>query len=440
MRIKLLLLCLLLVLFPKKADAINLIQNPGFENGVQSWKTNNSGVNFSTVNDIYYEGSQSAKISNSKTSSYGTEQTLTDISGSLTYKIGTYIKLVSPFPEKAFLRVAWYKSTDGSGSQSSTDDSPFPTNTDAWQELSLIKNPAEGISSAKVRLLVASGAAYFDNISFEEYFSPTAIPAATSTPALLTEAVPTPTAKAETPTATPTPTPIPYDNIFLSEIVSYPETGGNEWVEIYNDNDFTALLKNWYLDDTEDSGSSPRIFSLEIPAKSYNTINLNSSIFNNDSDEVRLMDFDKNLKDRFRYYDGEQGKSWGRTSFASADFCLQIPSKGMVNNTCFEEEITEKSLNPTAIKKINNIKSTSSSTKTKQPVAKKYSNYVQVMKKTDLSTINNDKLVNDKGNVLGTDTENTQTNKNFFLIKSLSFSSFSYSLLTIVSLLLRIRK
>src|SRR3989344_4224548 len=115
--------------------------------------------------------------------------------------------------------------------------------------------------------------------------TPTLTPTLTIIPTVTITAIPT-----ETPTPTPAPTSIPqsYDNIYISEAMVNPTTGEKEWVEIYNNNDFSVSLNNWYIDDLENAGSSPKIFSLEINAKSYAVYNLTSSIFNNDGDSARL--------------------------------------------------------------------------------------------------------------------------------------------------------
>lgn len=418
-----------LVFFPKKIWASNLIQNPGFENDVQNWKTNNSAVLFSATSEEFFEGTQSARIFNPKTSSYGAEQTLTEISSTLNYQIKTNLKLISPYPEKAFLRVAWYKSIDGSGSQSSTDDSNYATSSSDWQEISLTKNPTEGINSAKIRLLVASGAAYFDNVSLVEYFYPSSTPE--PTPPLPSDfegqaETPSPTSE---PTSTPTPIAvlISYDNIFLSEIMINPDTDQKEWVEIYNNNDFSVDLTNWYVDDLENSGSSPKSFSLTLAAKSYGIIQLSSSIFNNDADIVRLLDFNKQEKDSFEYANSEKAKTWGKINLDSDDFCLQEPSSGTVNNSCILNPVTNQTsasnLIPTAIKNIIN-----------NPISKK----ANLTNQNIPYGQNYDYAGSEQ--ILGIETTKKQSDNFSPTVNSLSLSSFLYSLLTIASVFLKIKK
>lgn len=388
--------------------AANLISNPSFESGDTSWKANNSSVIF--------EASQSAKISNTKTSSYGIEQILTDISPSLSYKISASVKLISPYPDKAFLRVAWYKSTDASGSQSSTDDSSYAVETDDWQKIEFIKTPPDGISSAKLRLLVASGSAYFDNAAFEEYFAE--IP--TPTPTLIPDS---------TPTLSPTTAPISYDNIYLSEVMVNPLTGEDEWIELYNDNDFAVSLTGWYIDDAADSGSSAKIFSLDIPAKGYSVFELTSSIFNNDEDTVRLLDTGKNQKDAFQYIASEKNYSLGRTSWQKNLFCNQTPSKGIVNNNCI---VATPMISPApSIKMINSTtQNKPASTTTIHPVMNSGSPFNEPSQNQP-AVLGEETRITDQPSVGNLQPTN--------LIKFFSSLSITYSLLTIVSLLLKMK-
>ncbi len=142
------------------------------------------------------------------------------------------------------------------------------------------------------------------------------------------------------PTPTPSPNLISYENIFLSEVMVNPSTGENEWIELYNNNDFSVDLIDWFIDDVENSGGSPKKFSLTIPAKSYQVFELSSAIFNNNGDSVRLLDFNKVEKDSFEYQGSEKGKSWGRITFDSDLFCLQEASKNQVNNLCLSSTPT----------------------------------------------------------------------------------------------------
>ncbi len=168
----------------------------------------------------------------------------------------------------------------------------------------------------------------------------TAAPTSTPTPQ------PSPTASAgeATPTLTITTTPTPeIKAIYLSEVYPYPSEDEGEWIELFNDNAFSVFLDNWKIDDVADAGSSPKKFSITIPGYSFKVIDLSSSIFNNDGDDVRLLNSNDSLVDSFSYEKGEKGKSIGRTSFLSINYCIQNSSKEYSNNSC----INESSPNPT---------------------------------------------------------------------------------------------
>jgi len=259
--------------------------------------------------------------------------------------------------------------------------------------------------------------------------TPTSTPQPTlmPTPILTLTLTIVPTVGSENPTPTITPTPQSYDNIYISETMINPVTGEKEWLEIYNDNDFLVSLNNWYIDDLKNAGSSPKIFSLEISGKSYGVYNLTSSMFNNDGDNVRLLDFNKNLKDDFEYSKTEQGKTLGRTLFDSDDFCLQEPSKNSVNNPCINltptivilSKTEQINLSPTTIKLTPN-----------KPVP--------INRLIDTNKIAIPVKTKNVGTVLGTSDELTINNpSNKPLINLLSFLSSFYSLLAIVSILIK---
>lgn len=232
---------------------------------------------------------------------------------------------------------------------------------------------------------------------------------------------------------TPTITPQSYDNIYISEAMVYPESGNNEWIELFNNNSYSIALNNWYIDDIENGGSTPKSFSADISAKSYYIINLSSSMLNNDGDSVRLLDEDKNLKDSFEYSGGEQGKTFGRTSLDNDDFCQQEPSSGTINNSCINPIPTitptctgQVCLTPTAIIKISTTKLISS---TKPVLVNQLINTKKLITPTITIT---------PGEVLGaSNIQSTDSRNNKSLINALLFISFSYSLLTMVSILIK---
>jgi hypothetical protein len=222
---------------------------------------------------------------------------------------------------------------------------------------------------------------------------------------------------------------ISYDNIYISEAMVNPVTGEKEWLEIYNDNDFPVSLKNWYIDDLENAGSSPKIFSLEISAKSYGVFNLSSSMFNNDGDSVRLLDFNKNLKDDFEYEKSEQGKTLGRTRLDLDDFCLQEPSKNSVNNPCINPILTTTSI----------CTGQACLTPTINVIAPKTQIYSGLINQTPTLPRRSPAIGGTKAGLTSPDILgiSTKINHNNSLINILTILSISYSLLAIISILVK---
>lgn len=237
-----------------------------------------------------------------------------------------------------------------------------------------------------------------------------------------------------TPTITPTPEKqsayISYENIYISEVMTYPNTGNNEWIEFYNDNNFPVSLIDWYIDDLENAGSTPKKFSLDIPPKSYRVFNLSSSMFNNNKDSVRLLDFDKNLKGSFEYNNSIQGKTFGRITLENDEFCLQEPSYEASNNSC----LTTSSQPTKTLSQKTNITPTKIIYPTSKSIVKPKNNNLLKQNNFIYPTfylINND----DDGEILGITTKRS----NNLNLKILNFISFSYSLLTIITVLSKIK-
>jgi hypothetical protein len=194
---------------------------------------------------------------------------------------------------------------------------------------------------------------------------PTQQPNATSTPTptpliLAVTSTPTPTN-----TPTPTPTSAPITGVMISEAMVQPLTGEYEWVELYNDNDLPVFLDDWYVDDTASGGASPKVFTAIIPEKGYAVVDLTSSLFNNDSDFVRLLNTEKEEVDVFQYEYSEKGKTIGRNTDKNNEICIQEPSKGFTNNSCNVEE--DKAVPATTVTPIQLIKTSPQHSVTPSP-------------------------------------------------------------------------
>jgi len=168
------------------------------------------------------------------------------------------------------------------------------------------------------------------------------------------------------PIATPTTEPSQnFDNLYISEVMVAPNTGEKEWVELYNDNDFSVTLSDWYIDDIADSGSLPKEISITIGSKMYAFVELSSSVFNNSGDSVRLLDFEENIKSVFSYDHSEKGKTWGWSELKNDIFCLQLPSQNTQNNACTQEQPSTKSTQTSSEATVGSLKTTASARSSK---------------------------------------------------------------------------
>ncbi|PIV08910.1 hypothetical protein COW57_01440 [Candidatus Roizmanbacteria bacterium CG17_big_fil_post_rev_8_21_14_2_50_39_7] len=255
---------------------------------------------------------------------------------------------------------------------------------------------------------------------------------------------PTPTYPTETPSPSteqrslfptitlpqPTSDSIPevnYQNILISEVYPYPQSNEHEWIEFYNDNDIQVDLVHWYIDDAENTGSAPKSFSLKIDPYTYAVVDLSSSLFNNSGDVARLLDSNKNEKDSMEYGKITQGNSIGRISFEEDSYCEQEPSKNTANSSCLSEPTQTVSSQSTQ----NTVKSTQKSiSPTKKTVNQPPQ---QTNTGTNLMRTTSPKQ---EGEILGVQTkEIPYTSPTPYL----SSVSFSYSLLTIVSIFIKMK-
>src|SRR3989344_1644644 len=270
-------------------------------------------------------------------------------------------------------------------------------------------------------------------------------PTPTTTPSTAPSAtiVPTPALADELPQEpTPTSQQSAINNIYISEVMVYPNTGEKEWVELYNNNNHQVTLNDWYLDDLEDAGSTPKKFSLTLVGKSYGVYYLPSNIFNNDRDSVRLLDFGRAVKDIFEYLQGEKNLSWGRASLDSDIFCLQEPSPNTANLNCRQPIATPaptatKTPTPTKIPLITSYSMRSLNPPFSSPPKKFTIGMAQLPPNPYPSP---QSPQDTEGEVLSM-SDNHQTKKDKRkLLKSLQITSSSYSLLAILSLIVKIKQ
>jgi hypothetical protein len=111
------------------------------------------------------------------------------------------------------------------------------------------------------------------------------LPSPTPTPSPSPTVSPSPT---PSPTLTPTPSPSPVlfpAEVRLSEIQACPETGEEEWLELYNPGTENYTLTNWK---TRDAAGNSRTINTSFPAGTFTVVTWSGSLLNNDGDTVML--------------------------------------------------------------------------------------------------------------------------------------------------------
>lgn len=133
---------------------------------------------------------------------------------------------------------------------------------------------------------------------------------------------PTPGAQNESPSEESTSAPS-YTNgtlsdaILLSEIMPNPEgtDTDTEWIELYNASTANVDLGNWSLDD-EEGGSDPYIFPAGTVVEAQDFLVISRSVsklsLNNDTDTVRLFNFQNTAQDSVTYDGSPEGQSYAR--------------------------------------------------------------------------------------------------------------------------------
>jgi len=375
------------------------------------------------LNEVLVEPDQSVELLNTSTDEVDLSSWYIDDSGGTTYYTIPQNTIIHPGSCLVFSSNFNFNKTSADTVRIFDNTAPPVSTLSALIDIfSYSKSPGDGISfirspDAHGEWTTASASLSFFNTIEETclYFQPI-----TSSP-------------------TPTPSPTPsiqnsnnstnIKNIYISEAMVAPDTGDNEWVELYNDNNFEVNLIDWYIDDIAEGGSTQKKFSLSIPVYGFAVVDIKSSVFNNSGDEVRLLNSFGDLTDSFTYDFSQKGKTFGKISFLSTEFCTQEPSKNRFNNTCIDN-LDDESTQNNDIKSTINLESKpyiSKVTKINTPTIDG-KNYIEIN-----STKTND--------VLGASTlsyKYSQTDRKPFL-NSLLLISASYSLLTLLSVSLKIK-
>lgn len=295
---------------------------------------------------------------------------------------------------------------------------PTASGAQTLDSFSYKTSPGIGNSYARIPDMTGDWTATSSSFGMTNIGSKPCLIQPTPTPALS----PTPVEQTQSSFSSSTQSEI--NNIWISEVLCFPEAGSPEWVELYNNNDTAVSLSGWFIDDGANVGSSPKKITLFINPYSYASVEMTSSLFNNDKDSVRLLDPQMLERDGFEYANPKQGTSLSRISWDNDEFCITAPTRNLANALCTEKP----GLTP------HQPSSSSSSSRSFKSVS------ASTINKTAISSYTQN---NSPSSVLGVFTDNVSymstPDKPPSPIPHLSFLSISYSILTITSVLIKIR-
>ncbi len=127
-------------------------------------------------------------------------------------------------------------------------------------------------------------------------------------------------------------------NIFINEILPAPEGPDemNEWIELYNQNDFSVDLHNWKMMDTKGSATS-YIFlkGTDITGQGYMVLKRPQTkiTLNNDEDALKLKLPNGEIADSVSYVGAMKNQSYGKTATGWQWSKHQTPGSKNTTNT-----------------------------------------------------------------------------------------------------------
>jgi hypothetical protein len=214
------------------------------------------------------------------------------------YVFDGYVLLNDPAVERAYLRVSWYASDDGSGSAISVSDSVEQLGC-CDPSFRYIKteplSPPPGTRVAKFRVMLAPHSAAAARIYLDDMDLRETTPIAPPTPAPTVDAgattgeethevlsVATRAPSRRTAASTGNGRPLPLDKslypIKLNEVMYAiaESTGGCEWLELYNASDSPVQLEGWQIGDNHAVDALP---PLSLPTRSFAVVAANEEGF-----------------------------------------------------------------------------------------------------------------------------------------------------------------
>lgn len=93
--------------FSSSVFAVNLLQNADFESsGVSPWETSGGGAEATISSELLHNGAYALQVRHDKKSSWGFQQTVSDIEGEMFYKVSGYASTRDSNVASYLLRVA----------------------------------------------------------------------------------------------------------------------------------------------------------------------------------------------------------------------------------------------------------------------------------------------------------------------------------------------
>ena len=278
-----------LVSFSSSLAWDNLLQNPGFEEGIEHWHAYCGTLDRTTDPDFVYTGGSAAEFTATEDRASIWQVVQVQPGGAYTFS-GYAWKDNPSIDDTVYLRISWYEGEDGSGTEISSTTDPYQqltTDNPAYQPLSITGTAppnAHSVRACAVLRLFSRGTAiaYFDSMSFTgpPPSTPTSTPSPSPTPTPSPSPSPTPTpSPGPSPTPTPTPSPTPADttanegDVVINEVQYDPPQSGPdasfEWVELFNRTTEPIDLGGWRIRDNSESDSIPPLL---LPAGGFAVI------------------------------------------------------------------------------------------------------------------------------------------------------------------------
>lgn len=164
-----------LVFLPLSASetfaADNFIQNSSFEQSSGSsfanWSKTPSTLSLSTasISGLFHGGIYAARFKSQSTSTKYLYQVLSSPSGTL--KLSAWIRLLND-NQSGFVRISWYESNDGSGTEIESVDSTVIASVSDWQKIEVVGNTPLAAGSLKVKLILDPSSSDTAELLFDE--------------------------------------------------------------------------------------------------------------------------------------------------------------------------------------------------------------------------------------------------------------------------------